>query len=319
MCIIKKKYKRYCTCFKDNVISAYLNRNNETAIQISKKFNISKASLFNWINNIKYHYSKIRKTKLTHNILFFIEKYIVNDPYFNMHELQQKIFYLYNITVSISYLYYILHKKLSFSYKKVNPNHIFCDISKHNERIINMRNQLKIININDIFCLDEIHFNTRQYKQYGWTKKGNTLYNKQISPIRLSASVICFISIKGLMQYKIFSKTINQDKFVEFIAENLEIFKNKYIFLDNARIHHSKKIKEFISKHNIHLFFNVPYNPQGNPIENMFSKVKNTFRKNIKYDNTSNNFHSSINNAFLSINKNNIQNCFRHSFQIETI
>ena len=44
--------------------------------------------------------------------------------------------------------------------------------------------------------------------------------------------------------------------------------------MDNACIHHSKIVTEYIKNYNIKLIFNVPYSPEYNPIEIMFSKLK---------------------------------------------
>ena len=44
--------------------------------------------------------------------------------------------------------------------------------------------------------------------------------------------------------------------------------------MDNARIHHSKIIKKYAEENNLKLIYNVPYMPEYNPIEKVFSKIK---------------------------------------------
>jgi transposase len=53
-----------------------------------------------------------------------------------------------------------------------------------------------------------------------------------------------------------------------------EKINGKYILLDNARIHHSKIVKEYTNKEGINMLYNVPYMPEYNPIEKVFSKIK---------------------------------------------
>ena len=55
----------------------------------------------------------------------------------------------------------------------------------------------------------------------------------------------------------------------------INITTNKYLFLDNARIHHACVVKEYIANTTNQLLFNAPYSPEFNPIELVFSKVKN--------------------------------------------
>ena len=50
------------------------------------------------------------------------------------------------------------------------------------------------------------------------------------------------------------------------------------IFLDNLRVHHTKGVKAFCAERDVELIFNVPYYPDGNPIETIFSKVKRIFK-----------------------------------------
>ena len=64
-------------------------------------------------------------------------------------------------------------------------------------------------------------------------------------------------------------KSINADSFIEFIEILLQ--KNDprliAIFMDNASIHHCKKVTKFCDLLGLQAIFNVPYCPQYNPIE----------------------------------------------------
>jgi transposase len=49
------------------------------------------------------------------------------------------------------------------------------------------------------------------------------------------------------------------------------------IILDNASIHKSKKVKEYLERHpNIHLFYLPPYSPEYNPVELFWKWIKPT-------------------------------------------
>lgn len=51
--------------------------------------------------------------------------------------------------------------------------------------------------------------------------------------------------------------------------------------MDNVRIHHSKIVKEYINTTNHQIIYNVPYCPEFNPIEMIFSKFKLIINKKI--------------------------------------
>ncbi len=76
-------------------------------------------------------------------------------------------------------------------------------------------------------------------------------------------------------------KSINSDSFIEFIEILLK--KNDphriAIFMDNASIHHSKKVTKFCGLLSLQLIFNIPYCPQYNPIERVWSVVKNVYKR----------------------------------------
>ena len=65
--------------------------------------------------------------------------------------------------------------------------------------------------------------------------------------------------------------------------------------MDNARIHHYKKLKEYIATTSNKLLYNVPYSPEYNPIEMVFSKSKYIVRNNWKR-NILDNIYESIKN-----------------------
>ncbi|VEN74475.1 transposase (fragment) [Candidatus Desulfarcum epimagneticum] len=45
--------------------------------------------------------------------------------------------------------------------------------------------------------------------------------------------------------------------------------------MDNASIHKSKKVKEYLKRHrNIHLFYLPPYSPEYNPVELFWKWIK---------------------------------------------
>lgn len=49
--------------------------------------------------------------------------------------------------------------------------------------------------------------------------------------------------------------------------------------MDNLSVHRSNLVRDFMIKNDIAWLFNVPYSPDTNPIENVFSLVKKRFKQ----------------------------------------
>ena len=86
--------------------------------------------------------------------------------------------------------------------------------------------------------------------------------------------------------------------------------------MDNARIHHAILVKEYMeneNKYNNKIIYNIPYNPETNPIELIFSNVKRYFRKYNK--NGISNIEKLIDKSFKKITSKSIENSFIKSLE----
>ena len=76
------------------------------------------------------------------------------------------------------------------------------------------------------------------------------------------------------------SKQKKQEDFLRFLYQLRHKEKKKRILLiiDNARIHHAKKVRAYCEKNNIKLVYLPPYSPELNPIEFLRKRIKKTYR-----------------------------------------
>ena len=51
------------------------------------------------------------------------------------------------------------------------------------------------------------------------------------------------------------------------------------LFLDNCRVHHSEKASKFLEDNKVEAIFDVPYEPEYNPIERVWARFKAEFKK----------------------------------------
>jgi len=133
---------------------------------------------------------------------------------------------------------------------------------------------------------------------YGWAKKGEKCEIESKSNVsQKRVSLIVAMNNKKIIKYKLYEQNVTGDKYLQFIKEINYKNKGKYMLMvkidklslsifsvgiclqqipsDNATIHHTKKLKEYIKKKNINVIYNLPYCPEFNPIENVNSMIRN--------------------------------------------
>lgn len=84
--------------------------------------------------------------------------------------------------------------------------------------------------------------------------------------------------------------------------------------MDNARIHHSKIYMKYMENSKHKILFNVPYCPEYNPIEMVFSKLKSIIRR--KDNSTIVRLIKNINYSFKQISKTDLNNFYSKSLII---
>ena len=82
--------------------------------------------------------------------------------------------------------------------------------------------------------------------------------------------------------------------------------------MDNARIHHSKIVKEYMYKTKNEIIFNAPYSPEMNPIEHLFSKIKGIIR-NKKTNTETKKLIKNIKKALSKVTQKEIENYYKKS------
>ena len=73
---------------------------------------------------------------------------------------------------------------------------------------------------------------------------------------------------------------MNVDKFVEYITilRTASGQDKICLFMDNLSAHTSERAKKAMREQGFHFVYNVPYSPDYNPIELVFSQVKANFK-----------------------------------------
>ena len=284
--IIKSSINLYFKLKKDGIVG------KKRINYIQDTFNIHINTLYNWINTYfnfdTYTFNfdtyktnfKYNNKKITDKIEIFIINSIDNNNNFNIKKIKNNIYNKFNISLSKSSIYHILHKN-NLTYKNI----IIKNIPIDNDKLINLKNELKNvitnIDINKFISYDEmsIYLNSKPYK--GWSFKGKeciiktknkTIFNKRYS---LGMS----IDINANIDFTVKEKALNSFKFNKFIKK-INKNNNKIIFMDNATIHKNFMFKNDITKNNWNIIYNIPYHSHLNPIEYVFSLLRKKINNN---------------------------------------
>ena len=263
---------------------------------------ISKSTLSRWRNNgIKRKKRRVFATKYNIDLQNWIINFISINPFTTINDIQKSLLTTTNYSLSIPTISSFI-RKIGFSRKKAY--HYNINRFKNKQKEENFKIAIKEKCGNEIYSIDECYFSERLLTNYGYTKKGIKLQSSKVPPHYNRHSLLLAISSLGNYFYIIVPKSINKIKFHHFLEEH-KILKEMPTLLDNVAFHHSCKLDNFI--------FTPPYQPEYNPIELCFSKIKNRFRKiNTLKDNSLSVIemvHLSIKDTLYPIY---IQNCFKH-------
>jgi transposase len=94
--------------------------------------------------------------------------------------------------------------------------------------------------------------------------------------------MISGINNLGQVRFMMYKGMMTSDIFIEFLGRMLpEEGRKTYLIVDNMRVHHSKKVKEWLKKHKsrIRIIYLPTYSPELNPDEYLNNHLKKEMRK----------------------------------------
>ena len=89
--------------------------------------------------------------------------------------------------------------------------------------------------------------------------------------------MISALNSRGEVRYALYEDSMNQQRLIIFMRNLIRSSTKKvFLILDNLKVHHGKKVAEWVSRHQdkIRLFFLPPYAPESNPDEYLNHALK---------------------------------------------
>lgn len=170
---------------------------------------------------------------------------------------------------------------------------------------------MRDIRVADLVFIDECGVNLGLTRLFAWAPKGSRAYGKQ--PKRgQNVSVVGGLSLAGLVSSASILGACDGLTFEAYVATRLvpNLWPGACVVMDNCSIHKGEEVRSLIEAAGARLIYLPPYSPDFSPIENFWSKFKNTLR-NLgarSYQALS----KAIETAFAGISKDDIQSWFTH-------
>jgi transposase len=132
----------------------------------------------------------------------------------------------------------------------------------------------------DLLYIDETGFNLHTKRSYGYSPI-NVPARMTVKANRgRNVTLLALISVNGVLGFKIIDGACNSVKLEEFLSEciNNSIFRpNNVLLMDNVNFHKSSNVRTILRQNNINHDYLPVYSPELNPIEEVFSMLKNSY------------------------------------------
>jgi transposase len=139
--------------------------------------------------------------------------------------------------------------------------------------------------------------------------KGKKVYRYRQKNKGQKYTLIGAISVEGVVCHKIIKGSMKKRDFLEFVKTELcpKLNEKKVVIMDNLNSHKAIEVQQMISQTGARLLYLV-YSPEFNPIEMMWSVLKNFIRQ--FHDSPVKNIQSIIQASLLLINPSSFANWF---------
>lgn len=216
------------------------------------------------------------------------------------------------------------------------------NIEKRYNWILQWRNSDMDYMKNCVF-IDESGFHINLRRSMAWADKGETPIVKVATTRAITHSILGAICAAGVVNTSIRKPNVKRSKkrktgstsakgkaaakgkttgtttshYIKFLNDTMDImdkypeFKNCYLVMDNAPIHQSKNIELSVTERGYQCIYLPPYSPELNPIEQFWSKVKYSIKREALLD--SETLSSRISEACNMVTHKDLHGYIRHS------
>ena len=161
--------------------------------------------------------------------------------------------------------------------------------------------------------IDETWAKTNMTRLRGRAPCGQRLVDKTPHGHWMTTTLIAALGLGGMRCSTVVDGAVNGDVFQAFVEHVLvpELKSGDIVVMDNLSSHKRARIRELIEETGAELRYLPPYSPDMNPIEMVFSKIKQLLRT--LANRTKDALWGSMQSVLDAVTSADAQNCFRHA------
>jgi len=154
---------------------------------------------------------------------------------------------------------------------------------------------------------------TNMTRLRGRAPRGERLIDKTPHGHWMTTTLIAALGITGLRCSTVVNGAVNGDVFVAFIEQVLapELKPGDIVIMDNLSSHKVARVRQLIDATGAALRYLPPYSPDLNPIENVFSKIKQRLRR--LAHRTRDTLWNAMQSVLDQVTPSDAINCYRHA------
>lgn len=133
----------------------------------------------------------------------------------------------------------------------------------------------------NLVFLDESGINIDMTRHYARVKTGERAVDSTPLNTPRNTTILSSIRLDGRAAHTVYQGGTTAERFAEYLKKTLlpSLSSNDIIIMDNMRSHHAKAVKQVLHASGIRYLYLLPYSPDFNPIEKMWSKIMAYLRK----------------------------------------
>lgn len=260
-------------------VHAYID-GKATAKQLGDILGYTPATICNWVRAYKNNGQTAakpnghRKSCFTSEELEHLSNLIEKKVDITLEEIRES----FGKTCSLVAIHKIV-KKLGFVYKKT------LRASEQDRKDIKTQRESwskyqKTVPVDRLIFLDESGVKTNMTRLYGRAYKGNRCYDKAPGGRWKTVTLLSSIRLDGTTESLMFEGAVDRKMFEAYIKYTLGpiLRPGDVVILDNLGSHKSKTAQEIVKSKGAEYVFLPAYSPDFNPIEKMWSKIKQILR-----------------------------------------
>ena len=332
----ERKYRHLTPETKKTIVNSVINGSSYR--NTAKIFNVSLGTISSLVRksqeelNSKTQSGGKREstTKIAPAIVQSLSDIVSRNPQYSLREMRSELMKKDGITLSTSSISSLL-KNMEITCKRLYKE----PPERNSSSSISMRiewaytfNELRDLGCQFVF-VDESGFNVSLSRGRGYARVGESP-NVTVPPKGPNVTLIALMGTKVGLLYEKYVGRVNAKVFEEFLINSAPEIKKAcpsepiVIVLDNARIHKGSRaegidIPKTIQKLGFFHLFTIPYSPQLNAIEMVFSQLKSyVVSEFVQSPEKRKNLWAVIDESMARITQKNIENYFRHQATVVT-